>query len=84
MSERFFVDGDLALGTVVIEGPEAHHLATVCRSTPGDRLVLFNGDGREYGARVVSAERRRASCHSLSKSLSRFLKAIGPSSWLKN
>jgi 16S rRNA (uracil1498-N3)-methyltransferase len=63
MSERFFVDGDLALGTVVIEGPEAHHLATVCRSTPGDRLVLFNGDGREYGARVVNAERRRVTVH---------------------
>ena len=33
-------------------GPEAHHLAVVCRVRPGDAVCLFNGDGREYPAEV--------------------------------
>jgi len=59
MSERYYLDASLGLGEVVIAGPEAHHLATVCRSRPGDLVCLFNGDGHEYRARVVAAERRR-------------------------
>ncbi|MFI5382494.1 MAG: RNA methyltransferase PUA domain-containing protein, partial [Tepidisphaerales bacterium] len=48
MSERYFVDRPLALGPVGLGGPEAHHLAVVCRVRPGDRVYLFNGDGRQY------------------------------------
>src|SRR6516162_2770196 len=59
MSERYYLDARLDLGEVVLSGPEAHHLATVCRARPGDLVCLFNGDGHEYRARVVAAERRR-------------------------
>jgi 16S rRNA (uracil1498-N3)-methyltransferase len=59
MSERYYVDTPLGPGRVELDGPEAHHLASVCRARPGDVVRLFNGDGREYLARVVSAERRR-------------------------
>jgi 16S rRNA (uracil1498-N3)-methyltransferase len=59
MSERYYLDASLGLGEVVLAGPEAHHLATVCRSRPGDLVCLFNGDGHEYLARVAAAERRR-------------------------
>src|SRR5437762_14378864 len=59
MSERYYLDARLGLGEVVIAGPEAHHLATVCRARPGQVVCLFNGDGHEYRARVVAAERRR-------------------------
>jgi 16S rRNA (uracil1498-N3)-methyltransferase len=52
MSERFHVDADLSAGPFEITGPEAHHLATVCRLRPGDLLVLFNGRGEEYPARI--------------------------------
>ncbi len=58
MAERFYVNCPLAPGPVVVQGPEAHHLAVVCRLRPGDPVRLFNGDGREYPARVVSADRR--------------------------
>lgn len=58
MSERFFVDSPLAPGAVVLDGPEAHHLATVCRVRAGQPVCLFNGDGREYAGRVVSVQRR--------------------------
>jgi 16S rRNA (uracil1498-N3)-methyltransferase len=59
MAERFYVNCPLEPGRVVMEGPEAHHLATVCRVRPGDRVCLFNGDGRQYPAEVVEAGRRR-------------------------
>jgi 16S rRNA (uracil1498-N3)-methyltransferase len=59
MAERFYVNCPLAVGPVVVEGPEAHHLAGVCRVRPGDQVCLFNGDGHEYPARVLTAQRRR-------------------------
>src|SRR5262245_24594035 len=59
MAERYFVDTALSPGPVELGGPEAHHLAVVCRVRPGDAVCLFNGDGREYPARVVEAGKRR-------------------------
>src|SRR5262245_4508276 len=61
MADRFFLDQPLAPGPVQLRGPEAHHLATVCRLRPGDRVVLFNGDGREYPAAVRDVSRRDVS-----------------------
>ncbi len=58
MSERFYVNLPLAPGQVQLDGPEAHHLATVCRLRAGDLVCLFNGDGNQYPARVVYADRR--------------------------
>jgi 16S rRNA (uracil1498-N3)-methyltransferase len=58
MSERYYVDQPLALGPVGLAGPEAHHLAVVCRVRPGDRVYLFNGDGRQYLALVSEASKR--------------------------
>jgi 16S rRNA (uracil1498-N3)-methyltransferase len=60
MADRYFHDGPLAPGPVTLAGPEAHHLAVVCRASPGTDVVLFNGDGREYPAVVVAADRKRA------------------------
>jgi 16S rRNA (uracil1498-N3)-methyltransferase len=58
MAERFHVNCELAPGLVTVRGPEAHHLGTVCRVRPGDAVCLFNGDGRQYPARVVEVTRR--------------------------
>jgi 16S rRNA (uracil1498-N3)-methyltransferase len=58
MSERFYINCPLQPGPVDLSGPEAHHLAVVCRLRPGDVLCLFNGDGREYPARVLGVSRR--------------------------
>ncbi len=57
MSERFYVNLPLTVGPFTLDGPEAHHLATVCRLRPGDAVCLFNGDGREYPARITRAAR---------------------------
>jgi 16S rRNA (uracil1498-N3)-methyltransferase len=60
MSDRFYTSDPLGLGEYVLSGPEAHHLAAVRRFAPGDRVTLFNGDGREYPAEVVSVGKRSA------------------------
>lgn len=61
MAERFYVNCPFSPGTVELDGPEAHHLATVCRLRPGDAVCLFNGDGHEYPAVISRIERRRVS-----------------------
>jgi 16S rRNA (uracil1498-N3)-methyltransferase len=60
MADRFYTPDPLPAGEYVLTGPEAHHLATVRRFGPGDRIVLFNGDGHDYPAEVVAADRKRA------------------------
>lgn len=58
MADRFFTPDALAPGEYVLTGPEAHHLAAVRRMAAGDRVVLFNGDGHDYPATVVAADRK--------------------------
>ncbi|MEE7548931.1 16S rRNA (uracil(1498)-N(3))-methyltransferase, partial [Xanthomonas sp. Kuri4-1] len=38
----------------------ANHLLRVLRLREGDRCVLFNGDGRDYAARLVAVGKREA------------------------
>lgn len=59
MADRFYTPDALAPGEYMLTGPEAHHLAAVRRFGPGDRVVLFNGDGRDHPAEVVAADRKR-------------------------
>jgi 16S rRNA (uracil1498-N3)-methyltransferase len=58
MADRFYINSPLKPGLITLEGAEAHHLATVRRFHAGDRVCLFNGDGHEYPAEVISASRR--------------------------
>jgi 16S rRNA (uracil1498-N3)-methyltransferase len=58
MANRFYINCPLRPGLITVQGPEAHHLATVCRFRPGDQVCLFNGDGHEYPATVASVARR--------------------------
>lgn len=58
MATRFYINSPLALGPVQLAGPEAHHLASVCRLRPGDAVRLFNGDGQEYHGRITAVGRR--------------------------
>jgi 16S rRNA (uracil1498-N3)-methyltransferase len=58
MAERFYLNLRLAPGRVLLEGAEAHHLATVRRIRAGERVYLFNGDGREYHAEVVAVAKK--------------------------
>jgi len=63
MAERFYANCPLAPGPVLLQGPEAHHLSVVCRVRPGDQVYLFNGDGRQYRAEIISVDRRQVHLH---------------------
>src|SRR5437899_3728469 len=66
MADRFYTSSALGPGPVVLQGAEAHHLATVRRFRPGDVVVLFNGDGHEYPAEVLDVDRKNVSLRVLS------------------
>ena len=56
---RAFVDLPLAGGTrVALPDAAAAHLTRVLRLREGDACVLFNGDGRDHAARIVSVGKR--------------------------
>ncbi|MFL5240746.1 MAG: RsmE family RNA methyltransferase [Gemmataceae bacterium] len=61
MAERYYVNSPLTESPINLGGPEAHHLATVCRIRRGDQVYLFNGDGKQYLADIVDASRRSVS-----------------------
>ena len=58
MANRYYTSFPLSLGEVVLQGAEAHHLATVMRAHPGDAVCLFNGDGFQYPATVITVSKR--------------------------
>jgi len=52
MADRYFLEIPPADGTALLSGSEAHHLAHVMRARAGDEVLLFDGSGAEYTARV--------------------------------
>lgn len=68
--ERFFLRQPLQIAnsqvpgstpeSVELDGPEAHHLLHVLRAKVGDRIGLFNGEGAEALAEIVSIRKRSA------------------------
>ncbi len=58
MSHRYFVEASIRQEEkAVLSGPEAHHLLHVMRAKPGDELVLFDGSGEEFPARIEALRR---------------------------
>ena len=59
---RVYQSRPLSLGQVIeLDAQATAHLTKVLRLRVGDALVIFNGEGGEYGATVVAIERRAAS-----------------------
>lgn len=78
MDRRFFVDHPLVEGVAQLAGPEAEHLTKVLRAKPGDMVLLFDGLGAEFTARITRVGRtlvelavlaRREVCRELAISL---------------
>jgi 16S rRNA (uracil1498-N3)-methyltransferase len=58
---RFYAPGlDPSHGEVTLSSDESHHLARVMRLSAGDEIAVFDGDGHEYAARIVRADRNAA------------------------
>lgn len=62
---RFKTVPPLAEGQVTLEGEEARHLRAVLRARPGDRVVLFDGAGREAEAEVTQVGRDEVACRTV-------------------
>ncbi len=52
MADRYFVETPIEGPQARLVGAEAHHLAHVMRAKPGHEVVLFDGRGSEFAARV--------------------------------
>lgn len=57
MADRYFVDEPITGATARLVGAEAHHLAHVMRARAGDVVVLFDGSGAEFTARIEKVGR---------------------------
>jgi 16S rRNA (uracil1498-N3)-methyltransferase len=54
MTPRLYLDVELTVGAkLVLPEAAAHHIAKVLRLLVGSGLVLFNGQGGEYSARIL-------------------------------
>ncbi len=69
VAPRFFVQGNLSLGTEVDLPERAARHCKVLRLARGEAVVLFNGEGGEYAAELSGYSRDRASARLLSKRL---------------
>src|SRR6187200_3345799 len=55
MHRFYLAPDDWHQDALVLKGTEAHHCRNVLRLEPADRVVLFNGQGREITAEIVSS-----------------------------
>ncbi len=61
MSARLFVPAPrLAAGRLVVSGEDHHYLFRVLRLRPDDPVTVFDGEGSQASARVMSIEAERA------------------------
>lgn len=67
MSERFFAPPPWNGPSIELTGPESHHLATVLRLRPGDRVTLFDGAGTEAVAEIAAVGKRAATLQVVSR-----------------
>ncbi len=58
MEKRFYCEKLPEQGTVLLDGPEAHHLAKVMRLPPGETVELFDGAGLVAEAEIVTVGKR--------------------------
>lgn len=57
MPRRFFSSVDVSSDRLELSGREAHHLQRVLRMGPGETVWLFDGQGHEVLAEIVTTER---------------------------
>ena len=63
---RFLIEARLTgPGPVSLTGSEAHHARNVLRLSPGDRVLLMDGSGRQYRAVLTSLDRTRVELEAL-------------------
>src|SRR5262245_11086107 len=69
MADRYFVDSPITADHVSLEGSEAHHLLHVMRAKLGAEVVLFDGSGAQFHARVEKLSRSSVDLAVLSRTV---------------
>ena len=60
---RFFVDKEkINDGVIIIDGTDAHHIARSLRMAEGDRVIVCDGDGGEYGCTLSRIRDEECRC----------------------
>jgi 16S rRNA (uracil1498-N3)-methyltransferase len=60
---RFFVDKEkIGENIIVIDGPDAHHIARSLRMAEGDEAVVCDGEGVEYLTRLIRIRDEKCQC----------------------
>lgn len=55
---RFFIEpSEISKERPAIEGRDAHHISAVFRLKPGDAILLVDGTGYEYQARIITSSK---------------------------
>ncbi|WP_069856722.1 16S rRNA (uracil(1498)-N(3))-methyltransferase [Desulfoplanes formicivorans] len=65
-TNRFYLPPDKWVAPYTLEGSEAHHLSTVLRAKPHDRIALMDGQGRQGIFKVVSSAKKTVTLEPLS------------------
>lgn len=65
-THRFYISAsDWNLENLELSAEEAHHCVDVMRCREGDRVIVFNGEGTEAEAEILSASKKRVELKSL-------------------
>ncbi len=67
MTQRYFVESTITGSRALVTDSEAHHLLHVMRVKPGAEVVLFDGSGAEFAARVDTVGRTEVELQVLSR-----------------
>jgi 16S rRNA (uracil1498-N3)-methyltransferase len=67
-SPRFFISPDQVAGPLItISGEDVRHIGAVLRMKPGDELLLCDGQGTEYSAKIIHVDRTEIKTEIVSK-----------------
>lgn len=58
MSRRFFAPDAVPSDQFLLSGDQAHHITNVMRFQPGEQIVLFDGKGNEFPARILETSKK--------------------------
>lgn len=70
--KRYYFNNELCVGkTILLEGEEFHHLSCVMRTRVGERVCLFNGNGKFYFGNVQRIEKKHAEIKIVEETISK-------------
>ncbi len=58
MAHRFFAEQPITGDQYQLQGEQAHHLQNVMRFSVGDQVLIFDGSGREFTAKIVAMSKK--------------------------